>query len=478
MKIKAMAKWFFGLHWWVRLPLVILCLLMLFLLWRDTRPPRRDVSPDELAPLSLEGVERILVLAPHCDDETLGPGGLIAAAEQEGKEVRVAIATNGDGYLFATIRDFRKVYPRPKDYIHMGTVRQQESLAALSMLGVPAEKVYFLGYPDRGTPSLWTTHWDASNPYKSPYNGASKSPYPLTYNPESVYAGEDYLADVTTIMADYRPDLVIYPHPDDIHPDHWGLNAFTRLALTELSHKDPSYQPRQLTYLVHRPDFPVVRGFKPAEALVPPPALYAIYPDWYRWDLAVVDEALKGEAVLAYRSQLSLLRGFMESFVRSNELFAPVVSQDLPVAVAGVPNDPSTWQDAAKQPIASIQLDPVQDYFLRRDLPGTDLAALYAARSGDILWACAQLRVRASDDVPYTFQLKALTETSIVPYMARSHKPRPGEGQVTLHKDYACFQVPLLELGDPWAIHISVETQSPDANLPFDQTAWQMVYVR
>jgi hypothetical protein len=250
------------------------------------------------------------------------------------------------------------------------------------------------------------------------------------------------------------------------------------LALTEVSHKEPTYQHKQLTYLVHRPDFPVVRGLKPAEALVPPPALYAIYPDWYRWDLTAEDEALKGEAVLAYRSQLPLLRGFMGSFVRTNELFAPVSTPDLPRTAAGDSMDPSTWQDAANQPIAPIQLDPIRDYFMRNDLPASDLSALYAARAGDALWGCAQVRVHASEDIPYTFQLKALTETSIVPYTARSQKPKPVEGKATLNKNYVCFQISLLDLGNPWAIYLNVETQSPDANLPFDQTAWQMVSVK
>ena len=88
-----------------------------------------------------------------------------------------------------------------------------------------------------------------------------------------------------SILKDYRPDLIVYPHPDDVHPDHWGLNVFTRLAIAEVTHNDATFQPTQITYLIHRPDFPTMRGLKPQESLIPPPALLDIYPDWFRLDL-------------------------------------------------------------------------------------------------------------------------------------------------------------------------------------------------
>jgi len=143
----------------------------------------------------------------------------------------VVIETNGDGYLFATMEEFRKVFPGTKDYIRMGDIRQQESLAALSVLGVAKDEVSFLSYPDRGTPELWIKNWSRQNPYESPYTGTSRSPYALTFDPESNYSGEDLLKDLRTIIHDYHPDLVIYPNPEDVHPDHRGLANFVTLAL-------------------------------------------------------------------------------------------------------------------------------------------------------------------------------------------------------------------------------------------------------
>jgi hypothetical protein len=41
---------------------------------------------------------RLLVVAPHPDDETLGAGGLIQRVRHAGGAVKVVFMTNGDGY--------------------------------------------------------------------------------------------------------------------------------------------------------------------------------------------------------------------------------------------------------------------------------------------------------------------------------------------------------------------------------------------
>jgi LmbE family N-acetylglucosaminyl deacetylase len=463
---------------WTGSVIFILATALLVLVSEESIRYGLPPSVSEIQPMTLDGVKRILVLAPHCDDETLGPGGLIQAAGRAGIDVRVVIATNGDGYLFATMEDFKKIYPRSADFVRMGEVRQQESLAALALLGVGKENVYFLGYPDRGTPTLWGRNWLAANPYKSPYNGSTKSPYPITYDPKSVYTGEDYLADLTNIIETYRPDLVINPNPEDVHPDHWGLSVFTRLALTEINHQDPAYRPKQLTYLVHRPDYPVVRGYKPGKSLVPPPPLYAIYKDWFRWNLASDDLTVKGTAVEQYRSQLPSLRKLMESFVRSNELFAPVISADLPTAVSGDALDPTTWQDASGRTVAAVQLDPRGDVFSHKAVPSTDLMAVYAAHApAGLLWVCGQVSEKAAEDIPYSIHLKALTGQGIVPFDART-EPVSGVAAATRSGTFICTQVPLADLHNPWAIFLGAEVESPDRLVPFDQTAWQMIYIR
>ena len=461
---------------WGKVVLIVIVLGSVVLLTRQLALPNPSVPVTDLKPFLLEGYHRLLILAPHCDDETLGSAGMILAAQRAGIQVKVVIATNGDGFLFATMQDFLKVNPNHADFIRLGILRQQESLAALSLLGVKPDQVTFLSYPDRGTPSLWNDHWAVTNPYRSPYSGDTKSPYSITFNPNSVYAGADYLADVTSIIKSYRPDLIIYPNPQDVHPDHWGLNAFTRLALTLIRHTDPTYQPTELTYLVHRPDFPEVRGLRPQESLTPPAILYALSPDWYRLDLTPADTTLKGRAVMAYRSQLPLLRNLLESFVRTNETFAPVSNADLPSISQGDPNNPSTWMNASGQPVAPVQKDPVADFTTRSFLPAGDLTAVFAARDlQDNLLVCAQVQEDTIPEIVYVLRLKALTDNGVVAFQARTGKTPTG--WVPLHRSsvYACAKVSMADLGNPWAVFVGAATVG--GGRIEDETGWQMVFV-
>ncbi|MFI7583766.1 PIG-L family deacetylase [Kocuria sp. M1N1S27] len=47
-------------------------------------------------PLGLDGIDRLVVLAAHPDDESLGAGGLISLASRAGARVRVVVATLGE----------------------------------------------------------------------------------------------------------------------------------------------------------------------------------------------------------------------------------------------------------------------------------------------------------------------------------------------------------------------------------------------
>ena len=458
----------------LRVALTFLLLGGVVILTRQLFRPPVGATAVTLEPVSLVGAHRLLVLAPHSDDETIGSGGLILAAERAGLQVRVVIATNGDGSRSTALGDFHKINPRPADYIRMGEVRQQESLAALKILGVLPDQVTFLSYPDRGTPAMWNEHWSPQDPYLSPFSRDMKSPYPLTYDPNAVYAGADYLGDLTSILQTYRPDVIVYPAPEDVHPDHWGLNVFAHLAITLLNHADPTFQPAQYTYLVHRHDYPTVLGYLPAQGLVPPPALAATTREWYVWNLTPQDVATKGRAVLQYRSQLQTLRRLLESFVRRNELFAPVVDVRMPVVAHGNSLNPATWSDASGRPILPIQLDPAHDVLMRRALPAADLVAVYAAQdTSGSLWMCAQADARTSEDVHYILHLKALTAAGVVDYGAQRENTRADWHAAVLSGKYICDQVKLAGLGDPYAIFLGASTTGP-GNLVLDQVAWQM----
>jgi LmbE family N-acetylglucosaminyl deacetylase len=440
-----------------------------------SRQPESASYPD-FPDLPLAGHQRLLVLAPHCDDETLGAAGLIQDALRRNMEVKVVIATNGDGFRFATMQDFHRLYPRHQDFIRMGVQRQQESLSALELLGLPSSQVIFLSYPDRGTPALWNENWDSATPYTSPYIGADRSPYPVTYNPNAHYSGESYLADLVSIIGEYQPDLIVYPDPEDVHPDHWGLSVFTRAALAQVEQEHPAYQPAAYTYLVHRPDYPRPKGLHPDQSLLPPPRLYATNPSWFSLDLPLADEVLKGSAVLQYRSQIPLLHTLLLSFVRRNELFTQPEPAEIPSLDEGSWQDPQTWRDASGLPIQPVQRDPERDFLSRSVLPGADIVALYAAKTPDnSLALCMQLRGRVEPTLVYTMRVSAFGVQGVRQLLARSGENLPpGESPVVKSGSFACTRVGISDLGNPGWLFAGGNVEELGVDI-VDQIAWQQV---
>ena len=90
--------------------------------------------------------ERIVIVAPHPDDEVLGCGGLIQQAVAAGAEVRVIYLTNGDHNQIAFKLYSGHPHLGPKDYFRFGERRRLEATAAMSVLGLPASNLIFLGY--------------------------------------------------------------------------------------------------------------------------------------------------------------------------------------------------------------------------------------------------------------------------------------------------------------------------------------------
>lgn len=126
---------------------------------------------------------RILVVAPHPDDEVIGCGGSILKHRRQGHTVTIAWVTSGD----AGGR-------RPK--AELARVREAESRAAAKMLGV--KDLLFLGYPDGY----------------------------MDVTPEALIRG------INLIRAK-RPDVVYLPHRSDATRDHlmthqWMMECLRR----------------------------------------------------------------------------------------------------------------------------------------------------------------------------------------------------------------------------------------------------------
>lgn len=82
--------------------------------------------------------ERILVIAPHADDIEFGAGGTVARWVDAGSKVSFCLVTDSG----AGSHDM--VVTREQ----LAALRREEQIAAAAVLGVQAEDIYFLGYPD------------------------------------------------------------------------------------------------------------------------------------------------------------------------------------------------------------------------------------------------------------------------------------------------------------------------------------------
>jgi LmbE family N-acetylglucosaminyl deacetylase len=95
---------------------------------------------------------RPLVLAPHPDDESLGCGGLIAAACDAGLAPVVVILTDG-----SASHPGSQQYPPPK----LRALREQEAVCATAALGLPRRNLYFMRARDTCLPAsgpVFDTH--------------------------------------------------------------------------------------------------------------------------------------------------------------------------------------------------------------------------------------------------------------------------------------------------------------------------------
>jgi len=89
------------------------------------------------------GTGTALILAPHPDDESLGCGGLIAACAAAKRAPLVAILTDG-----AASHPNSRAFPPER----LRAQRAQEVRLAVACLGLPDDRIVFLGEPDGAAP--------------------------------------------------------------------------------------------------------------------------------------------------------------------------------------------------------------------------------------------------------------------------------------------------------------------------------------
>jgi LmbE family N-acetylglucosaminyl deacetylase len=294
---------------------------------------RSAVPGAETGELNVSTDERLLVIAPHPDDESLGAGGLIQRVLSTAGSVRVVTLTAGDGYVEAVEHETGLLRPRPSQYIAYGEQRLKEVQAAVRELGGARIELDLLAFPDGGLRPLLHAHWAHLHPERSLTTGASHPPYPEAENPHLRYDGADLRNKLLSILREMRPTTVAYPDPLDKHPDHSAAGLFTMLAVDDWcgsGAKKPAPMPRLLAYLVHWKDWPDWpdewdQHTPPPYTTAPPLVLPVSLParSLARFALTLTDQEIrvKRAALARHVTQQEVIPYLLALFVRRTEPF-------------------------------------------------------------------------------------------------------------------------------------------------------------
>jgi LmbE family N-acetylglucosaminyl deacetylase len=161
------------------------------------------MNPTMSAPIFTSD-SRLMLIAPHPDDEALACSIILQRAVRAGAAIHVLYATDGDDNPWPQRVLERKWQLDTTDRKRWGKLRRAEALTALHILGVNPSDARFLALPDQGLTDL------------------------LMADCRSV------LEQLATSINRWSPTDLLIPSIHDIHPDHSALAVMLRLVLAQL----------------------------------------------------------------------------------------------------------------------------------------------------------------------------------------------------------------------------------------------------
>ena len=269
---------------------------------------------------------KVLVLVPHQDDEVLTGAALTLRLTQAGADVYIVYATNGDWK-----------YP--------AEIRYKEAAEAAGILGVDASHLFFLGYGD----AYNNENFDhlfyrkegccvSASGHVQTYGANGRNEYAfLRYGEHRDYTSTSYLRDLTDVIRQIRPEMIICTDLDE-HPDHRMLSLYTDRAIGILRREDPSFKPvlwKRFAYALAytaTPDYSEVNNhqtLRPQIGLTDKYEYDIIDKSIYRWASRVRipvpdhDKSIRNnvivKALLAHRSQHVVTRA--DRILNSDEVY-------------------------------------------------------------------------------------------------------------------------------------------------------------
>lgn len=216
---------------------------------------------------TIDASTRLLVVAPHPDDESLAAGMLIQRCLGMGGRVDVALLTDGDDNPWPQRWVEKRLFIGAAGRKRWGARRRLEVAAALGRLGVGPDRLHALGWHDMQVTMQLRRHHDTA------------------------------VGALRGIIERVRPTLLVIPDLGDRHPDHGAAHVLSRLSL----HAAGS-SAEVLTYMVHGTE-----ASAPEDLIVP--------------DLDGERQQTKIAAVLEHATQMALSRQRMLGVASRPERF-------------------------------------------------------------------------------------------------------------------------------------------------------------
>jgi LmbE family N-acetylglucosaminyl deacetylase len=275
----------------------------------------------DLRGLTLNSSTRLLIVAPHPDDEVLAAGGVIQKVRDADGIVHVVYLTDGEGYTQGVKAERRHgKMLTPSDYRAYGRQREDEARAALRDLGYGAWSLTFLGFPNGGLNSLMTTYWsDRQKPYQSKYTRLHRPTASEAFIRDTEYRGENLTEELAEIFGAFKPTLILTPRAEDQHVDHCAAWFFVADALADVERVHPKFKTDLITYIVHYNAWPFDR---PGPLFPFPQDLDPGVSGWINVTLTPEQRAIKLSALHRYKSQMDVTPWFLDGFARANEVFS------------------------------------------------------------------------------------------------------------------------------------------------------------
>ena len=184
-------------------------------------------------------IKKVLVIAPHPDDEINLAGQMIVKLNKLGIEIFVAYTTNGDAE--------KKI----------GNKRICEAIKANYVLGINEDHVIFLGYPNEWQGGMHIYNAIDNEELVSKLGKTETNSIPI--HPEFCYKQQgihhkftrnNFKSDLKDLIKYVNPDMIIAPEFDS-HPDHRAASLLFDEVMGELLKDNREFRPIILKKYIH-----------------------------------------------------------------------------------------------------------------------------------------------------------------------------------------------------------------------------------